>query len=60
MRELKAQGLPTSKIAKKFGILPESCKYRLDPDSRKEKNKRNKIWRDTHKEQVKESKAREY
>jgi len=37
MRELKAQGLPISKIAKKFGILPESCKYRLDPDSRKEK-----------------------
>ena len=27
---------------------------------RKKKNKRNKIWRDTHKEQVKESKAREY
>ena len=37
MRELKAQGLPISKIAKKFVILPESCKYRLDPDSRKEK-----------------------
>ena len=60
MRELKAQGLPTSKIAKKFGILPDSCKFILDPDSRKAKVKRNKIWRDTHKEQVKESKAREY
>ena len=60
MRELKAQGLPISKIAKKFGILPESCKFILDPDARKAKVKRNKIWRDTHKEQVKESKAREY
>ena len=31
-----------------------------DEERRKKKNKRNKIWRDTHKEQVKESKAREY
>jgi len=31
-----------------------------DEERRKRKNKRNKIWRDTHKEQVKESKAREY
>jgi hypothetical protein len=31
-----------------------------DEERRKKKNKRNKIWRDTHKEQVKESKAKEY
>ena len=31
-----------------------------DEERRKKKNKRNKIWRDTHKEQLKESKAREY
>ena len=31
-----------------------------DEERRKKKNKQNKIWRDTHKEQVKESKAREY
>ena len=31
-----------------------------DEERKKRKNKRNKIWRDTHKEQVKESKAREY
>ncbi len=31
-----------------------------DEEKRKRKNKQNKIWRDTHKEQVKESKAREY
>ena len=31
-----------------------------DEERRERKNKRNKIWRDTHKEQVKESKAREY
>ena len=60
MRELKAQGLPTSKIAKKFGILPDSCKFILDPDARKAKVKRNKIWRDTHPEQVAASKAKEY
>ena len=31
-----------------------------DEERRKRKNKQNKLWRDTHKEQVKESKAREY
>ena len=31
-----------------------------DEEKRKRKNKQNKLWRDTHKEQVKESKAREY
>ena len=31
-----------------------------DEERKKRKNKRNKIYRDTHKEQVKESKAREY
>ena len=60
MHELKAQGLPIAKIAKKFGILPESCKYRLDPDFAKKKNKRNKIYRDTHKEQVAADKAKHY
>ena len=31
-----------------------------DKELKKRKNKRNKIYRDTHKEKVKESKAREY
>ena len=31
-----------------------------DEERRKRKNKQNKIWRDTHKEQVAASKAREY
>ena len=60
MHELKAQGFSYGEIAKKFGILPDSCKFILDPDARKAKVKRNKIWRDTHPEQVAASKAKEY
>ena len=60
MHELKAQGFSYGEIAKKFGILQESCKYRLDPDFAKKKNKRNKIYRDSHKEQITADKTKHY
>ena len=43
-----------------FGINWISCKYRLEPEYAKKKNKENKIWRGNNKEQVAAANSKNY